>query len=238
MYEVNLLFWSKRGARKRALTLLPTLLFTLSLGGTIPGPRAAADQPLSPSQVTPVPDLSDSQQATIEARRAKLKADLDALRNDTTKSDADKAKIFQKLEADYATDIAGILTPEQRAAIQKRQAEELELRKERETEFRNVTEQILATRDSLTKSLTDDQNNQIEQAKADVKTQTDKIKSDTSLSPAGRDDRMEALERGLEKRIAAILTPDQRTQFAKILALEQRQIQLLNGAEPKAVDVP
>ena len=206
------------------------LAFTLAMPMLVTSaPRAAAQAPL-----TAVPGLSASQKQQVAARRAKLQKDLDALQADKSQSDAKKQKTFEKLEADYATDITMLLTPEQKKAILDRRNEEAALRKQREAEFHDVTVKILDLSNKIAASLTPEQSKKIDQIKEDAKTKAQKINGDSSLSAAQKDKGIGKIEDGMEQQVNAILNADQRQMFSDMQGLEQRQIQLMNGAKPKS----
>ncbi len=216
---------ANRAARLAAFAFLATALPAFG-----PVPPAGAQ---SASRSTA---LTAAQKQQIKARRDKLEQDLAALRSNKNMSDAEKQKEFEKLEVAYASDIAAILTPAQRASFAAKLNEDARLRKLREAEFRTVTQQILELSDKLQQSLSSSQKQQIAQAKQDARASADKVNGDKSLSAQQHDQKITEVERQLESRIDGIFTADQKSTFDKIQTLEQRQIQLINGAKPANAD--
>jgi hypothetical protein len=212
------------------LSVFVLLAASSTVFGLVPSPRAAA----ASSATT----LTTTQQAQLKARRDKLEQDLASLRSDNSLTEDQKQKAFEKLEVAYASDIAAILTPAQRAALAAQMDEEGRLRKLRETEFTDVTRQILDLSTTLQKSLSKQQQQQIAKAKQDAHDNAVEINKDKSLTTQQHDAKITDVERQLEIRIEGIFTADQKANFDKIQSLEQRQIQLINGAKPAGADAP
>lgn len=212
------------------LSVFVLLAASSTVFGLVPSTRAAA----AASATT----LTATQQAQLKARRDKLEQDLANLRTDNSLTDAQKQQAFEKLEVAYASDIAAILTPAQRAALAAKMDEEGRLRKLREAEFQDITQQILDLSNTLQKSLSKQQQQQIAKAKQDARDDAMQINKDKSLTTQQHDAKITDVERQLETRIDGIFTVDQKTNFDKIESLEQRQIQLINGAKPAGADAP
>lgn len=212
------------------LSVFVLLAASSTVLGLVPSTRAAA----ASSATT----LTTAQQQQLKARRDKLDQDLASLRADNSLSEAQKQKAFEKLEVAYASDIAAILTPAQRTALAKQMDEEGRLRKLREAEFTDVTRQILDLSNTLHKSLSKQQQQQIDKAKAQAQDDAEQINKDKSLTTQQHDAKITEVERQLETHIEGIFTADQKANFDKIQSLEQRQIQLINGAKPAGADQP
>jgi len=219
-------YFSRKQATASALALALALTAPLFVSNVQP---ASAQTP-----TTTIPGLSATQKQQVAARRVKLQKDLDALAANKKLTEPKKQKAFEKLEADYASDIAALLTLEQKKAIIDKQSEESALRKKREAEFHDVTVKIMTLSDKIAASLTPDQSKKLDQIKLDAKDKAQKISSDTTLNAAQKSAANGKLEDAMQDQVQAILTPDQKKMFNDMDTLEQRQIQLMNGAKPKS----
>ncbi|BDI32861.1 hypothetical protein CCAX7_49120 [Capsulimonas corticalis] len=194
-----------------------------------PAATHAATPPPIIQQSNAGPQLDSAQKAKADARRAKMQADLQAL-NTSPLTPAQKQAKFLKLKTAYEADMLAILTPSQRkvflAARAKAQADDAKKRaifQTRMIESQKIGKQI-------NDSMTADQKKQLLTIKNDTGAQAKKIYDDKTSAPEAKKAQMDALEKGYEGKVMAIMTPAQQKLFQKLQVIQAEQIKLANGA--------
>lgn len=156
-------------------------------------------------------NLSAEQKAQIKTIMQNARANVQAVRNDTSLSPAEKKAQLKAIHADSKSRISAVLTPEQ-------QAKWKAMRQEKRDTLREL-------------GLSESQKAQIKAIRQNSKAQIATVRNDTSLSDVQKREQIRAIRRDSMQRVAAILTPEQRAKLAQ-LRREYRG-QRKNGGAPR-----
>lgn len=83
-------------------------------------------------------------------------------------------------------------------------------------------------------NLTPDQVTQVKAIDADTRTQSEAVRSDSSLSQADKRSKMMDIHKASQDKIRAVLTPDQQTKYDAMLTEMQQRRQNGGGGTPPA----
>lgn len=199
-----------------ALLLLSLALLLLSLALSAPVARA---QTAPPAQKQP--ELSAAQKSKMEARSAKMRQSVEALKADKSLTDTQKQQKFGAMNKQFQADMLAILTATQRTQLKQQaaaaQKSQQAFTKAHQTEIATV--QTTAKR--LDASLTASQKQQMQAIQQQTVTERQKVIADTSLSDAAKRQRLETLSKEAQDKVMTLMTPTQKADMTKILTIQK-----------------
>lgn len=188
------------------------------------GSSAQTPPPSAPPLTAGVPGLTltPAEQARANTRVQQFNQQAQAVANDPKLSVAQKRAKIQGMAKVMDADMLSYLTPSQRALVLKQRAQQkakaAAFQKAHKTDISEG--QTLAAR--LNQSLTADQKKQIAAASGPYNAQLQQVAKDPSLTPAAKQARMRSAQQELVSKIKAVLTPAQRSDYEKMLDIQQR----------------
>lgn len=205
----------KQSALRRLI--LPGALIALSLTLSAPVVRAQTAPPAAQKQ----PELSAAQKSKMEARSAKMRQSVEALKTDRSLTDAQKQQKFGTMNKQFQADMLALLTPAQRTQLKQQAAA---AQKRQQTFTRAHQSEITAvqtTAKRLDASLTASQKQQMQAIQQQTVTERQKIIADSSLSDDAKRQRLEALSKEAQDKVMALMTPTQKADMTKILTIQK-----------------
>ncbi len=166
--------------------------------------------------------LTPEQRAQVLKRRninVQFKKDLDALRIDTTLSEAQKKAKFEVMMKAREQALLATLPPAQRAAVIKEHDARIKAQQQEMARMAPLRRQIEEIGSSIQKSESPAQLKQIQTISQTTRQQEQAVYTDNTLSPSTKEIRIDALRHQAQSRIDALLTPAQRAKFARMRAL-------------------
>lgn len=159
--------------------------------------------------------LTPEQRAQVLKRKAinvQFEKDLAALRTNTKMTEEQKRTKFQAMMLTRQNALLATLPPAERARVEKEQQEKMA----KMATLRREVEQI---GDSIQKSESPAQLKQIQAISQSTRQQEQAVYMDRTLSNQAKASRIEALRLQAQSKIDALLTPEQRSKFARLRAL-------------------
>lgn len=201
----------KQSALRRLI--LPGALIAFSVTLSAPVVRAQTAPPAAQKQ----PELSAAQKSKMEARSAKMRQSVEALKADKSLTDAQKQQKFGTMNKQFQADMLALLTPAQRTQLKQQAARQQTFTRAHQSEITAV--QTTAKR--LDASLTASQKQQMQAIQQQTVTERQKIIADSSLSDDAKRQRLEALSKEAQDKVMALMTPTQKADMTKILTIQK-----------------
>lgn len=186
--------------------------------GVLPGYAQTSPAVVAP----PGLNLTPAQQARAQARQQQFGKDMNALQTNNILTPTQKAVKAKALEKALDTDMLAILTPQQRSQVMaQRQAVAQKRQSFMKAHQAQITQgRVLAAK--LNKSLTPAQKTQIDGLKRQLAAQGQALSTNSSLTPAAKQQKWTSEQKQAQTKMLAVLTPTQKADYEKMLQIQKQ----------------
>jgi len=152
-------------------------------------------------------NLTDAQKADLKKSNEALKAKMQALKNQDLPAE-EKQKQMQAIKAERQANLDKILTPEQKATLEKNKAEKKEDKMEKKTEK--------ATKVKAELGLTDEQAAKMKANAAENRTKIQEIRNNSTLTEDQKKAQIKEVMKSAKQENKEILTPEQQQKMKEM----------------------
>ena len=145
-------------------------------------------------------NLTDAQKAELKAQRESAKAQLEAIKSNSTLTDAQKAEKAKAIHQEQKSKMQALLTSEQKAKLEQSRKEAGERGKEMGEKKKQAYKDL---------NLTNDQSAKLKAQREASKTKIDAIKNNSSLTEEQKKEQIRSVMKTSKDEMKSILTADQ-----------------------------
>ena len=152
-------------------------------------------------------NLTDAQKADLKKSNEALKAKMQALKNQDLPAE-EKQKQMQAIKAERQANLDKILTPEQKATLEKNKAEKKDYKMEKKTEK--------AAKVKAELGLTDEQAAKMKANAAENRTKIQEIRNNSTLTEDQKEAQIKEVMKSAKQENKEILTPEQQQKMKEM----------------------
>jgi Spy/CpxP family protein refolding chaperone len=176
---------------------------------TTPAPTRKAER--GPARMFQQLDLTADQRAKVQSILQSERSQVQALRSNTSLTDEQKKQQVRELRKNDHQQLLAVLTPEQQAKLKQLHSQ----RKGRAGAFRSG-------RGFQALNLTDQQKQQLKPVFQSTRQQMQALRSDTTLTPEQKREKMKEIRQNQMAQMKSILTPEQQQQLHQMRGRRMR----------------
>ncbi len=190
--------------------------------GSTPVPAERAKHARGPERMFQALNLTDDQKAKVQTILQGERSQIQALRNNTSLTDEQKKQQIRELRKNDHQQLLAVLTPEQQAKMK-----ELRQGKEGRGGFH-------AGRRFQGLNLTEQQKAQLQPVFQATRQQLQALRSDTTLTPEQKHEKMREIRQNQMAQMKSILTPEQQQQWQQMRGRHRHKGGAQNSTPPSA----